>query len=384
MTAGPLVNSEPSPAALSPANNNFDAIRLLLAILVVFSHSFALSSGTEANEPLHRLSGKLTLGEIAVDGFFILSGFLIAHSFLRTPSVLQFLKKRVLRIYPGFIVVALLGVFVFGFAGADFRRSYFAALSLKELLIGLITLHAPLLSPVTHVPYGIAINGSLWSIPFEFGCYLLICGLGIVGLLRRRWAIMLIFLVAYFWYAWQVHYHFEYAANTWWGWLGGNGWPRLLTFFLSGTLYYVFQNNIPRNTSAIFTSVAALLAAILLSKGIHFVLPIFGSYLLFAAAFARKLPPLPFIRNADLSYGIYLYAFPLQQLIMKCFGKPISPLALFAIVLPPLFAAAMASWYGIERPFMRLRTPMKTVRPSMATELQMASSLAISGVDAAP
>src|SRR5262245_4236733 len=91
------------------SRNNFDVIRFALAGLVVFSHSFALLSGTDATEPLHRLTrGQIASGELAVDGVFILSGFLVTHSWSRTPALGKFFSKRVSRIYPGYAVITLL------------------------------------------------------------------------------------------------------------------------------------------------------------------------------------------------------------------------------------------------------------------------------------
>ena len=94
--------------------NNIDFLRLALALLVVFSHSFPLMHGSDAPEPLGRLTrGQATGGTIAVDAFFILSGFLITASYERSGSLLSFLKKRIARIYPGFLVVSVLAAVCF-------------------------------------------------------------------------------------------------------------------------------------------------------------------------------------------------------------------------------------------------------------------------------
>ena len=92
--------------------NNFDALRFLFASLVVFSHSFPLAEGNELREPLWRMTEQTTLGGISVHCFFIISGFLIAASWDRRKDVGQFLKRRVLRIYPGFIIANAVGVFL--------------------------------------------------------------------------------------------------------------------------------------------------------------------------------------------------------------------------------------------------------------------------------
>src|SRR5258705_9890366 len=101
---------------LFPEGNNFGLLRLILALLVVFSHSYSLAWGSEDAEPLMRLThGRLGFASLAVNGFFVLSGFLVTHSFLRSRGFFDYLKKRILRIYPGFIAVSLIGVVIFGF-----------------------------------------------------------------------------------------------------------------------------------------------------------------------------------------------------------------------------------------------------------------------------
>ena len=88
--------------------NNLDFVRLSLAVLVIFSHSFPLGNRTEHLEPVVRLThGQSTAGVIAVDAFFIISGFLITNSFLRSRSVWDYFRKRIARIYPGFLACML-------------------------------------------------------------------------------------------------------------------------------------------------------------------------------------------------------------------------------------------------------------------------------------
>src|SRR5262245_27727188 len=92
--------------------NNFDAIRLAMALLVVWSHSFALYYGSEKNEPISLLlSGAYNAGNIGVMVFFIVSGFLIPQSFSRSGSLTNYLARRARRIYPGYLVATSLCAF---------------------------------------------------------------------------------------------------------------------------------------------------------------------------------------------------------------------------------------------------------------------------------
>jgi peptidoglycan/LPS O-acetylase OafA/YrhL len=93
--------------------NNFDAIRLAMALLVVWSHSFALYLGSEKTEPLSLLlNGTYNSGNIGVMVFFIISGFLVTQSFVHSKSLSHFMERRVRRIYPGYLVATCICAFV--------------------------------------------------------------------------------------------------------------------------------------------------------------------------------------------------------------------------------------------------------------------------------
>jgi peptidoglycan/LPS O-acetylase OafA/YrhL len=89
--------------------NNFDTLRLLFATLVIYSHSFPVTRGSNITEPLYRFTGgQVTFGMASVWSFFIISGFLITQSWVRSPNAFRFLRRRISRIFPGFVVATLL------------------------------------------------------------------------------------------------------------------------------------------------------------------------------------------------------------------------------------------------------------------------------------
>ena len=90
-----------APFDRNEARNNFGAIRLALAFLVILSHSSEMIDGNRSRELLTQVFGTISFGELAVDCFFIISGYLITKSYLSSTSALEYLVKRVLRIYPG-------------------------------------------------------------------------------------------------------------------------------------------------------------------------------------------------------------------------------------------------------------------------------------------
>jgi peptidoglycan/LPS O-acetylase OafA/YrhL len=97
-----------------PHRNNFGLLRLIFAMCVLVSHSIELVDGNRSREPLTFIFGTLSLGELGVDGFFLVSGYLIAQSFENSASVLLYLGKRILRIYPAFVVAFVLSIVVVG------------------------------------------------------------------------------------------------------------------------------------------------------------------------------------------------------------------------------------------------------------------------------
>ena len=336
--------------------NNIDALRLILAVLVLFSHSYPLGIGSEEDEPLARLSGaQLTLGTLAVDGFFILSGFLIAPSWERSRSAASFLRKRVARIYPGFLVAAAVCFWVVvplsrpeGFRIGPFR-------DLLGHLGDVLRLRFPE-SPGTFPtnPAPGAVNGSLWSIPYEFWCYIGVMVMGAVGLLRRRGLVLGLFVAAI-----GVSFVVEYRDLKPGGMILGRifgyppFWARLLPYYLAGVVAHLYRDRFRPDRRWALVALAGVLAATQVPHGVLFALPTLGTYLLLYLAFTTDWRWPGAAKYGDFSYGIYLYAFPIQQLIMRALGHPVQPWTLFALALVPTLLAGVASWYLVERHFLR-------------------------------
>src|SRR5579863_8718431 len=177
--------------------NNFDAVRLLAALSVVFSHSFLIAEGSEAREWLVRLSGnQCVLGLLGVFVFFMISGYLVTESWCRRPAPGQFALRRTLRIYPGLVVNALVCGLVAGpLISALPLRGYFHDAALRDFFHKVLTLNpGPL-----HLPgvlfadnsVGPLINGSLWTLRYEAMMYAMVLLLGMARLLRLPVAVIL-------------------------------------------------------------------------------------------------------------------------------------------------------------------------------------------------
>lgn len=343
--------------------NLFVPIRLGLALLVIFSHSYPIVSGDELGEPLIRLTGYQSIGDCAVEMFLAISGFLIASSWDSSKSAWSFMLKRILRIYPAFVILMMLQAFVLAPLATT---EPFSGYSLKQL--GLITAetidlvgygypYGGLLTTFPNNPFPYEMNGSLWTIRYEFICYFLLA-LG-AGLRKPKWlalgfaAMLLIYLSG-----WLPPWHKLLTAA-----FGAISLlPRLITFFLAGTLFYRLRERIPHDDRiALGAFIALVIAAIFYPPALRLLLPIAGVYLLFWIAYHPRLMSLPKWHKCDLSYATYLYAFPIQQSLMLWLAPHIAmtPWKLAALATLCTLPVAALSWHAIEKPFLSLKSRKK-------------------------
>ena len=176
----------------SERRNNFDALRLVAAASVMFSHAFLIADGTQNNEWLIRLTGNQSiLGLTGVFVFFAVSGFLVTQSYEQTRDPLRFVAKRALRIFPGLFVATVISAFVLAPLVTTLRPSaYFSQPAPYLYVLGNTLLDQTVheLPGVMFVnnPVGLEINGSLWTLRFEVMMYAMVLGLGLLRLLRLR------------------------------------------------------------------------------------------------------------------------------------------------------------------------------------------------------
>ncbi len=387
-TAGASPSSPSGAARLRPItvadlvdrrSPGFDALRLILAFLVLVSHTWPLGGfGKEPSSPI--APRYLTLGGFAVAGFFAMSGLLVGRSAARRPLA-AFTRARAVRIVPAYAVavavsavpVAMLawlhergGLGGFFTAGADGPLGYIG----RALLFPTEMSHGVRGVFVTSTPYGATtgesfVNGSLWTLPYEMRCYVVV---GLLGLAIHRWgerrSVSLAWAVAG---ALALGYH---QAPELTGFVVGPLADKTLVMlafvFLSGTLVGAVGDRI---RLVGWMPAVALVVALVAGRTSLFLSEHLGSALL-----ALVLPPVALalapvgalLRGVDLSYGMYLYAWPVQQLVAM---YAITGSATLFVVLATLITTALAaaSWYGVERPTMRRmtrRTNGPPIRPT--------------------
>ncbi len=330
----------------------FNTLRLAAAIAVLLTHAFDLSHAGYTVEPVRIFSGRqASLGGIGFYCLFIISGFLVTASFTRSRSISDFAWKRATRIFPGLVAVTALAMLVLGPSvttlslGEYFSNARFYAYLSSLTLFGSYDLPGVFSSnPVPNV-----VNGSLWTLRYELICYVVLALSGAAGLLRRGWFVLLVTLVlipAGWWARGRQLYSFaplglELADAL-----------RMSAYFAAGSAAYVFRNVIVLDRRMAIA--AGLVSLILLRVGcFHLFFPVLGAYLV---AYLGMQPRLGFriLLANDYCYGAFIYAFPIQQLVVL-FGPDHAPWWFNAIVsLPLTLICAYLSWHVIEKPAMSL------------------------------
>lgn len=339
--------------------NNFGALRILLAAAVVFSDSFLLGDGVTDADPMKRFNHHQPItGHVAVDLFFIMSGYLVALSLMRDSSLPRYFWHRIRRVYPGFILAAVFSfLIVLPLAGGRITPPGHLGVA-GDFFYRTLRLGAPTYAwAFATNPFPGEANLSLWSIPYGFWCYILAAVLSAIGVLRPRiLAVLLVLAIAFGVWALAVHW---FPAPRWTlATIGYPGmWARLLPMFLSGLLLGSLKDKVPVKGWIAVAALAGLAIAAQIPLAWAPIMAIAGAYLLFYAAYTSKLRLWQATAWGDPSYGMYLLSFPMQQMIVRSYthgvaGRTMSPYLLFAISLPVSLAAGYASWWLVERWFL--------------------------------
>jgi peptidoglycan/LPS O-acetylase OafA/YrhL len=339
--------------------NNYNLLRFVLALLVLFGHSPELIDGNRSRDWLAQTFGSISFGELAVDGFFLLSGYLIAQSWDSQPHAWPFLKKRLLRIFPGFIVSSIICALIVGPLASD-PSAYFGSFQVIPFITTLLRLGIPAVPEVfagTPYPY---VNGAMWTIAKEFVCYLFVLVVGVTGTFRKPYLCLAATAIVFLALAFLKVNSYTVPATL-----------RLASFFLCGTCYYLYRRRVPMRGDVAAAVAVVTVAALFSRLGAEFVLASLGGYALLYAAEKRSPLLSHFNRLPDVSYGLYLYGWPTQKLLLW-YLPSLSPLGLFALAAPIAIAFGTVSWYLVEKPALRLKgrtLPMRTEQKPEARPL---------------
>jgi len=352
-------------------NNTLDALRLISAVFVILHHSYPLTG---------HCSRFSILGGIGVSIFFIISGYLIIQSWCSDPTPLKFFWKRLLRIVPGLAVVAIFTIFVIGPINTNLPlREYYFNINtwMYSTIILIFVPTRPLPGVFTSNPFPIAINSSLWTIPLEFRMYIILCIMGAIGMLKDRRVLLSIVILSFVIYlnnllssVWALNILTKIpgcigiTGYLWY--LIGNGipsdYPSYNLLFLIGMLFFLYKDQIKFNNWIALGAFIGLLATIVSAES-YFLIALLIC-LPYLVLYLGQLPMKQLYnigdKYGDYSYGLYIYAFPIQQTIAHFMSK-ISPIQLFALSLPSTFILAYFSWWLIEKKALSLKkiNPLK-------------------------
>ena len=336
---------------LYPDRNCFAVVRLAMAVAVLVSHSYFFVSGTSAAEPLHDITGH-SLGEHAVQVFFFLSGILVMQSFIKSGSLIDFATARALRIFPGLLVCVLVTALALGpmVSGAD-PWAYFTSPALLGYIVKtllLITGAASLPGVFTDVPAAGLVNMSLWTLKYEVMCY---AGLGLVcatGVMTGRHRATATAALAIF-----VFGVFPNEPNMIETYTAADNIRYFALYFGMGVLACQLRNLLVIHGTGLLvffglfvlmfgTRWSELTCALFLGYATLYVATIDFGWI------GRSL------QSSDLSFGVYIYAAPIQQALVQTFPG-LSPLELAAAALVLTLGAAKLSWLWVERPALACR-----------------------------
>lgn len=389
MTTDPKVAAEGAPAvadgkrlgsAFDPRRNALNACRLAMATGVILYHSWLLTGRHLSFAPGHQL-----LRDVWVDGFFAISGFLITWSWFRHPRIREYFVARALRILPGLWFCLIVTAFVIAPIGVAVQGGSAGKLLLSRAPFDYVFGNSAVMltqQGIGGTPSGIPVsgvwNGSLWTLVWEVLCYIAVAVFGVVGLLRRRWFIPALFALTLVWSArlpaWSV---FADLAETQQKMDPDTAVlfvqaivARFALMFLAGALLYQIRNVIPARWSLVALSVAVVLVASFLPN-----------YRLFAAiplAYAVIVTGV-LIRNkrlrlrTDFSYGVYVYAWPIQQLLVMCGLAFLSPVVFAMVAAAVTVPLAAVSWFLVEKPAISLKRRYEQRRRATAPDAGLAS-----------
>lgn len=340
--------------------NNFNFMRIVAAAMVIVTHSLVLTGKGVEIDLLYRISkGEIMVSTLGLRAFFVISGLLIMQSMDRSTTRLMFVWKRILRIFPGLILCVLITVCIVGpiFTNKTIAE-YLQLGSTWSYLINLTLFKTQEVLPSVFESNSVpVVNGSIWTLAYEFSYYMMVLVLSIIGVFQRRWLIFIPFFVFFIAQVITVYYtvppkYFYFLIYTD---LRLNHFSDFGLYFTAGAIAYLYR------TSIRYTNTLAAAALI------GYIVCVF-----FNVAWLIKYAALPYLilyvgylsisprismwgKNGDYSYGIYIYGMIVQQSILALFPGAFDPYLLSLLALIGVFPFAWLSWHLVEKRALKLK-----------------------------
>lgn len=332
------------------SENNFDFLRLVFSSAVILSHSFPLTGKDEFFASI--TNGQLGLGSLSVDIFFILSGYLIFTSLKYSKTIKNYIWKRILRLYPALIILMLisLAILPFLYKGNSIfsEKEYWTYLPNN---LSLYRVQFPINGIFESNPYPKTINGSLWSLSYEFTMYIVLVLLFPFKKSKYIFYIVLLcFIASYSLYIFKPNFLsklFNYI------YLDTKELYRLSTYFLAGSLLYFVKFEKFNN---LYTRISLLILLLLSLYFTQFkvIAPLTLPVLILLIGTLKT----KYISNigekfGDISYGVYIYGFLVQQIFMNYLNLNVIELTIYSIIIT--YFLAYLSWHYVEKPMQKYK-----------------------------
>ncbi|WP_174804035.1 acyltransferase family protein [Martelella limonii] len=346
-------------AAAIRHEDNFVALRMFAAILVIFGHAYGLTLSTA---PGFLGNGVHT---VALKIFFVISGFLITESWLRDRSLSRYFSKRLLRIIPGLAVLVTLTAFLVGplVTSLDFTQ-YFSSHSVYQYFSNIALFPRYNLPGLfENNPYPVAVNGSLWTLPVEFFMYIMVPFIFFRG--PSKYIVLIVLFISFI-----LSLYFMRGEAPLMVFYGTNvvNALELAPYFLAGAAFKVY---VDRNFFNLQVAFSLIIIAPLICQGrvsgeilLLLVLP----YTVLAFGFCPNPVFSKLGRFGDISYGVYLYAFLIQQIFCNYFDLAHRPNTNFILTLLVVLPVAWVSWHYVESPALKLKPGRARVKATVLRE----------------
>jgi peptidoglycan/LPS O-acetylase OafA/YrhL len=332
---------------LLPKNNNFNVMRLTAALAVLISHASVGRYGY--NEILLQLTGgRYLLTYIALPAFFTISGFLVCRSLVTTKTIKQYLLKRFVRIWPAYAMCTLLTILVLGslFSSLPFISFIGHPQTIIFFLKNISTLTVTFYLP--GVFNGASVNASIWTIPIEVRLYLLLLLFFLVTKLHfRQWLLAMLVMICLVRLSVPASIQNSVLSEPL------QGAIHFGVYFLAGACFYLYRDKLPLTWPIWLGLLITWLALHIWLPGyVHYVeFPFLGYSFIWMAL---GWPRIPFIK-ADFSYGLYLYASPVQNIIEYSIGQQLSFAGYMLSIITASLLMGMLSWWLIEQPVLQYK-----------------------------
>jgi peptidoglycan/LPS O-acetylase OafA/YrhL len=346
--------------AANGRSSGFDYMRVLLAAAIIVLHGVMTSYGSaRQDELLAQPWGRPLL--LLVPMFFALSGFLVAGSWERCRTIVSFLGLRILRIFPALVVQVILSALIVGAIFTTYPlKAYFHDPLFARFFLNAVGDPQYLLPGVFWNNPDKAVNGQLWTVPFEIGCYLILTVMALAGVLKRRWvmlgALALVQAGLAFHAFWRPH-----------GMSLPMGGMLTAVCFMWGLCLYRFRDKVPWGPWLTWLALGASIGAMMLPNG-KYIGPLPVAY--FTCSLGLMNPPRNrWLLGGDYSYGLYIFGYPIQQAVASFPELRIWWLNVL-IALPCTMAIAVASWWWVESRALALRGRLVDLEDRLVTGLR--------------